>query len=53
MDEVVNYLPDLETLCRLCLSSEVHFHIFDEHLSNRIIMLSGLDVSFHKLKLFS
>lgn len=53
MDEVVNYLPDLDTLCRLCLSSEVHFHIFEAHLSNRIIMLSGLDVSSQTKNLFS
>lgn len=42
-----NSETDLEKLCRLCLSSDSEnlHHIFEQELSNKIIILSGLEVN--------
>lgn len=47
MENQVNTV-DLERICRLCLEDknyETFHHIFDENLNNKIIILSGLEVS--------
>lgn len=39
---------DFNNICRICLDDEctdMH-HIFNEGLNNKIIILSGIDVSF-------